>query len=260
MKLDELQVLFVNDVVSNQPHDQTLLQKIRQDRNISAEMRLDVYRSTIRGIHFNVLDETYPVTLEVLGKKYWHQLLSNELCLDHQTTKDINQFGSMIPALLSKLSETRTELKDYVYIGDLAQLEWLVHQSSLSDDHPPFNWQRFMALSPEQQMKLRLKTSNSLKLLWSTHPVDELWVLHKDEANSTNFEQAPHGIHCCIYRDGFNVKVARLDNQQLELLQQIENLTLAELQTEYQSDNDVLISQIFAMIKRGWIVDFEEMV
>lgn len=260
MKLQELQQLLTYDVTTQGPHLRILEQNIKQNKGISAKARLDVYRDNVSNLHLRVLDNTYPTVAKVLGQSYWHQLLNcdTQLSIYETSTKSLNDYGAFVPELLKTFCETLPELKEYAYISELAKLEWALHQMQFYENDPVFDWERFLALSPEKQSLTQLITSNSLKIFQSNVPVDELWYSHQDDKTDQVFAEAKDGIKCCLYRDGFKPTLQRLSEPEAELLEKLPNSNLAQLQTELGKKSEAQIEQLFSWIKSGWIVDFKE--
>lgn len=261
MRLQELQELFTNNSVAGSgSHSGELIDKVRKTRGISAERRLDVYRSNVTGLHLKTLDDTFPVTANVLGEQYWHFLLQNEIPSYSSINADLNSYGKFVPALLDQACSQRDELSDFAYLGDLARLEYIVFKTQLRCDDGSFDWGAFGNLTPEQQSSVRLVTSSSLTLFNSDYPVDALWFNHQDTVSEQEFDDAPDGIYCCIYRDDqFKISLERLSLSVADIMKRVlDGETLQELQSDDTIPPDELIKLLFSWIHRGWIVDFKE--
>ncbi len=261
MKLSELQELFTNDVIkSDGAHPEYLLKNVRDTRGVDARTRLDVYRSNIVGLHLNVLDDTFPVIVKVLGERYWHHILGAGIESYSSSTFNLNIYGSFVPELLEKACSERPELADFTYLSDLAKLELAIHQTQFCKNDPSFNWDTFQNLGPSAQSSAKLVTSASLSLFSSASPVDALWYSHQEDLAEQTFSDAADNITSCIYRDNqFKVTLERLSGSALLLLERlVAGASLDELQAENICEPDELIRMIFSLINRGWIVSFKE--
>jgi hypothetical protein len=109
-----------------------LFASVRAHRNASADERLDAYRANIKGAHLQALDQAYPVLREVLGPRYWRQLLEAELPVYASSSPDLNAYGDFMPELLREAQRQRPELRDLPYLEALATLEWQVHRARLN--------------------------------------------------------------------------------------------------------------------------------
>lgn len=87
-----------------------------------------------------------------------------------------------------------------------AALEWRVHVAGFAPDHPPFDWEAFLALGDTGRERLRFK-----------HPVDELWRRRRDGPPGWP-PQTP--ACCCVRREGrFEVSMTWLDDSEAALLE-----------------------------------------
>ena len=221
---------------------------IRPARGIPPAARLDAHRATIRDAHLGALDTAYPVCREVLGPKYWRRLLGEEIQAFGDAGPDLNRYGEFLPELLARAQARRPELAELGYLGELAALEWRVHEAGFAADDPPFDWAAFRALDDAGRERLRLAPSRALRLLRFEHPVDELWRRHRDGPPGWP-PQAP--VRCCVHRAGrFEVSVARLDDGEAALL---EALGAGRALGELPGAEGDAAGTLFRMIERGWI-------
>ncbi len=261
MRLQDLQELFTNNsIASAGEHSEGLIQNVRLTRGISAERRLDVYRSNVTGLHLKTLDDTFPVIVRVLGEQYWHHLLQSEIETYSSTGADLNSYGKFVPPFLKKACEQRDELSDFAYLSDLAELEYLIFQTQFAADDKVFDWDSFGKLPPEGQAAAQLVSSSSLTLFYSDYPVDALWYSHQENMPEQYFGDAPEGVYCCIYRDDqYKISVERIPHVAAHVIKKVESgASLAELQMDDNYEPDELIKLLFSWIHRGWITGYKE--
>ncbi len=223
-----------------------------------AEARLDAYRSNVAAAHISALDHAFPVTREVLGARYWQQLLAAEIHTFAATQADLHAYGDFVPGLLRAAQRRQPELADFPYLADLAALEWGIHAVRFVPDAPAFDWQAFAALSGAQQTQASLIVSAALKVFCADYPVDVIWHSHQqaDDLNSEHETQ----LACCVHRvNRFDVTVTRISVASADLLFALGNgaslAIIAEADAEQSSQ--ALVRQLYAWIQRGWIVGFE---
>ncbi|MDE0153252.1 MAG: DNA-binding domain-containing protein [Gammaproteobacteria bacterium] len=252
MNLAELQTKMLEAVTQTGSADPGLDSLIPPARGIRSEMRLDAYRSNIRGAHLEALDAAYPVTREVLGLRYWRQLLAQEIPAFGSQSPDLHEYGDFLPELLSRVQESRKELADFGYLSELAQLEWQVHLARFKAPDPDFDWVAFQALESDQQMRVQFTLSHALHLMWFSQPVDALWHSHQ-ENDLVLPPQSP--VTCCIHRQkSFDVAVTRLSNSEQELLEALgEGQCLEALPA---GDSQATVQTLFDWIQIGWISGF----
>ena len=165
MSLAAVQAALVSAATGRDAPDAALLASVRAHRNASADERLAAYRANIKGAHLQALDQAYPVLREVLGPRYWRQLLEAELPFYGSPSPDLNGYGDFIPALLREAQPRRPELGDLPYLESLATLEWQVHRARLAADDDVFDWEAFAMLPGERQAQARVLRSKALSLL-----------------------------------------------------------------------------------------------
>ncbi len=254
MNLAELQTRMLEAVTRTGNADPGLDSLIPPARGIHPEARLDAYRANIRGTHLQALDAAYPVTREVLGPRYWRQLLAQEIPTFGSRSPDLHDYGDFLPELLDRAQATRKELDDFDYLGELAQLEWHIHVAQFKAPDPDFDWVAFQALDANRQAQVRFTLSPALHLMRFSQPVDAIWHSHRGSDQALP-PQSP--VSCCVHRQGpFNVTVTRLSDPERALLealgegQCIDALPAGDSQTATQT--------LFGWIQRGWISGFSQ--
>jgi hypothetical protein len=235
-----------------------LLNTIQARGDISVDERIKAYRANVRGAHLNALDQVFQVIREVLGARYWRQLLEEEIEAFASTSPDLHTYGEFVPSLLQTAQESRPELKDFPYLRDLATLEWHAHCARFALDDPQFNWKAFSALDPDLQSRVILRPGRALKVFHSRYPVDIIWHAHQATAAAAPESGLPAPI--CIHRvNRFDVTVTRLSLENANLLEAIANgISLDELyDQEKLRQSEAIVRQLYDWIQRGWIVAFE---
>lgn len=258
MKLDTIQKTLIAAVTGGGDPNRAMSGTVRAARSVPGEKRLAVYCTNVKGAHLQALDQAFPVTREVLGPRYWRQLLESDLPRFGSRSPDLNRFGEFMPSLVDKAQKCRPELRELPYLGELAKLEWNVHRARTAADDPGFDWAGFAALRDEAQAKTRLILSNALTVLRLAYPVDHIWRSHT--VTDTGEDQCAESITCCVHRQArFDIGVTRLDSEECALLDTIPNTTIGQLYdgTTITGSEDDIAQKIFDWIQRGWIVGFE---
>lgn len=253
MKLAEIQAALLSAATGRDEPVAELLACVRDNGLASVDERLAAYRANVRGAHLAALEQAYPVLQEVLGPRYWRQLLEFEVPVFASRSPDMNGYGDFIPLLLRQAQEDRPELRDMPYLEALATLEWQVHLSCLAADDPAFDWEAFGNLPDERRAQARLLHSNALALLHFDTPVDTIWRSHRGIDISTDDNECD--VFCCVHRDGrFDAGVTRLSPQEYAVLQAVPRDGVADL---HGADTEKVARMIFSWIQRGWIVGFD---
>ena len=254
MNLAELQVRMLEAATRAGDADSELDSLIPPARGIRPETRLNAYRANIKGAHLEALDAAYPVIREVLGPRYWRQLLIQEIPAFGSQSSDLHEYGDFLPELLNRAQESRQELADFGYLGELAQLEWQVHLAQFKAPDPDFDWTVFQALGSDRQMRVRFILSHTLHRMQFSQPVDALW--HSHQKNGLDLPpQSP--VACCVHRnESFSVTVTRLSDDEWKLLEALsEGQSLEDLPA---SDSQTTVHALHDWIRCGWISGFQE--
>ncbi len=254
MKLAQLQTLMLGAVTRPQESDPKLTALICPTRGIAAKRRLDAYRDNIRGTHLAALEAAYPVTCEILGPRYWRQLLTREIPAFEAAAPDLHDYGDFVPGLLAHLQETHDELAQFDYLGELAQLEWALHCQRFAAAEPQFDWDSFQALDSKQQTHVCLMLRKTLRPLHFTHPVDAVWHAHQ-EPPVTLEAQGP--VVCFVHPVGdFEVTVTRLTDEDQQLWEALRQD--ARLNKLPEQNSPATAHALHRWIQQGWIVGFQE--
>lgn len=252
MKLTDMQAALLSATTGRDAPDAGLIESVRGDGPASADERLAAYRANVRGAHMQALDQAYPVLQEVLGPRYWRQLLETEVPAFASRSPDMNSYGEFMPALLRSAQERRAELQEMPYLEALAALEWQIHLARLAADDPVFDWEAFVNFPDERQARARLLPSNALALLRLDYPVDTIWRSH--QGADTTADDDVFEVFCCVHRvERFDVGVTRISPQDFAVLQAMPGERVAEL---HGSGSATIARKIFGWIQRGWIVGF----
>ena len=254
MNLAELQARMLEAVTRAGDADPGLNSLIPPVRGIQPEIRLDAYRTNIRGAHLEALDAAYPVTREVLGPRYWRQLLAQEIPAFGSQSPDLHEYGDFLPELLSRAQESYEELTDFGYLGELAQLEWQIHLARFKAPDPDFDWAAFQALEPDRQMRVRFTLSHALHKMRFSQPVDAIWHSHQVDG----LDLPPRSpVACCVHRkESFDVTVTRLSEDEWKLLEALSKGQCLEALPA--GDSQATVRTLHDWIQCGWINGFRE--
>ena len=254
MNLSQLQAAMLDAVTQTGTVDARLDLLVIPARGISPEARLDAYRTNVRGVHLEALDVAYPVTREVLGARYWRQLLIQEIPAFESRSPDLHQYGDFLPELIACAQKNRKELAEFSYLGELARLEWQVHLAQFKEPDPDFDWAAFRNLVPNRQMQVGFTLSHALHMMRFSQPVDTLWHSHQGNPQSLPPQSL---VTCCVSRKkSFDVTVTRLTDDERTLLEAlVAGQSLEDLPTD---NSETTVHILHDWIRCGWITGFRE--
>lgn len=144
-----------------------------ESHGLAPEKRLQVYRNNYRVGLQQALKSTYPAIFNMVGEAYFKQLASRYIQENPSTSANIIDYGAHIPELLKCVPEA----DQYPWFGDLAQLEWSVHQSYYAADTDVLTLQMLENLKTSEYDKLSLNLHPSCWIMTSDFDLESLWQL-----------------------------------------------------------------------------------
>lgn len=213
--------------------------------------QLNIYRNNFMGSRLSVIEQTFPLLHKLLGRDYLRQCGRHYICTSTaHYDSDLNKLGVDFPAVLQKLQQEKKELAAYPWLADLAQLDYLLHNTYYCTDDVTFDFNAFQQ-SKNNLDQLYFHCSNSIKLIESDWPIIDI----SEDINSHKIQKhyPKNKQNLCISRQNWQTTSHGLNSETLQLLLQLlEGLPMHRLLTENPNAQQLL--PVF--IQRGWICGF----
>jgi putative DNA-binding protein len=256
MQLSELQTQFLM-AVRGKNYSAELLATIETETQFSATERLLLYRNTSLTAHINALSETFSICKQILGKNYFRAMSSIYISEYPSSNQDLNQYGAEFPGWLEVFSQEHEELAEYMYLPDLAKLEWCWQLAFYNEEAKQFNFSEFSQIDEKSQAKLVFEIDPTLFLLTSEYPIYEIWLRHKSKQDISELRGCLETQHICIYREDLRIKIELLDKPTFNLLKKIkQQICLGELHVSAEKYNWDINTLLPLLIKRKFICGF----
>lgn len=250
MNLNALQKQFIQQLTHTQLADDFLAQ-LKSSGKLQPEQQLAIYQNNVRGALQKTMAQLYPVCQTILGESYFKQLLRHYI-KDHPSQQsDLNRYGEYFPQFIKEQCQQRAELADFVYLADLAQLEWFRQQVYYAANCDAFDFEAFAQLTESQQAELQFSLIPALKLIRSESPVLSIWQMNQHAENGEQSIAAKQET-CCIYRKQNQIEMCLVDNNIYNLLMRISQG--ATLEKIVQAG---LATELPALINQGWLDNFK---
>lgn len=267
MRLAQWQSAFVN-ALAQQQNDASLLDLVANEQ----KGRFHIYQNNAFQAQLNALQQAFPVCHIVVGELCFSQLVKRYILRYPLHELNLNRYGQNFPAWLAREIVEHNAFKDLAYLGELAQLEWLINQSYYAMDCDSFmvNHNEFSLLAslPDAaQQQAILLLSPGVSLMSCEFPVDKVWQkyqphrlshgqVEQDSASSNSNRVADKKQdkprHLVIYRQQYHSKVCSVEPKQMQLLQAIASQqTLAQL-----TASEVDLNLLTELIERQWLCGF----
>jgi hypothetical protein len=173
---------------------------LRHTPQLAAGRRLQIYRNNLFEGLTAALEAVFPVVAQLVGAGFFRQLARDYVVAHPSRSGNLHEFGRDLPAAIAQLPS----LAGLPYLADVAALEWACHEVYHEADHVPLAPDRLAAVSPAQQMRLRLHLAPAARFVASRYPVLRIWQSHQSDT-------ADDGSPISLDAGGVRLLVARCD-------------------------------------------------
>ena len=135
---------------------------------------LKAYQANGHALAQRALQGAYPVLAQVLGEPSFGQLARAFWHASPPVGGDITQWGAPLPAWVAVSAQLASE----PYLGDLAALEWALHQAASAPD-AAVDAASLALLAEHDPAQLHLHLSPGCAVLHSAWPVVSIWQVHQ---------------------------------------------------------------------------------
>jgi hypothetical protein len=185
---------------------------------ISAQGLMGIYQSSAIANITNSLSLSYPVIEKLVGKDFFQAMCKKYIVKHWPTSGNMDDYGEFFPSFLAEFEQ----VKHLLYLEDVAQLEWLFHQSSLANDKSFFDWTCLAKVTSSEAITFLL--SPSVSIMCSTMPVDKIWLMNQVNALE-NIElslESDNDTFIVLFRQGLKTEMMTVDEGEFTFLQSIE--------------------------------------
>lgn len=171
------------------------------------EARFAVYRASYLANLTEALRDIYPVVDRLVGSDFFSGTARAYIAEHPSASGDLHAYGAGFPAFLEAFEPAR----EFVYLPDVARLEWFAHEAFHAAEAEPMALARLAEIPPERHGALRFRLHPTVRLLASDYPVHRIW-----QVNQPDFGGNPHvdlgtgGVRLAVYREGLQIVVLPL--------------------------------------------------
>jgi hypothetical protein len=190
-------------------NDQQQLLKQICAHQLSSDPYIAVYQRNRWALASRALSISFPTIFQLLGEGF--SGLAREFLFDYPNHQaDWGDWGAEFPTFISQ----RTMEPAMDYLGDCAQLDWIIHNIE-RHDNATVNYESLTLLEKVNAESLYLRINPNLELLLSNFPLFAIWKMHQPNENLTHWADvakdvlAKHGNdpeHLVIFRDNWRAK------------------------------------------------------
>jgi Putative DNA-binding domain len=148
--------------------------------------RFAVYRNNVVVGLVRALEANFPAVRQLLGAIYFAGLAREFVALHPPQSPLMFNYGTAFPEFLP----TQTDLANFPYLTDVAQLEILLRQSYHAADAPVLDALSLAAVAPEKLGELRMLRHPALRLLASAYAVVSITHANRNEVIGSQVDPA----------------------------------------------------------------------
>ncbi len=176
----------------------------------SALERLSIYRNTCRGTLLNALRLSFPAVQRLVGEEFFEgavQCFIDEAAGGIPNSAWLYEYGGELAAFLAAFPAAA----GLPYLGEVAQLEWVVNRALHAPDAARFDLAQLASLIGGRA-DAQLIPHASIGLLSLRYPADTIWraVLEEDDTALAAVNLSAGPVRLLIERDDTGVQVQRL--------------------------------------------------
>jgi hypothetical protein len=182
------------------------------------DVRMAIYRNSVRANYRNALGATYRVVSQLVGEPFFRAAVDAYVHACPSAGGDLNVYGGSFGEFLA----TYPHARNLPYLPDVARLEWAMDESGRAADAsgtPETILAALGAIPAERVTAQRFALDPSCRLLTSPYPVLRIWQVHQpDHAGEIAVEFGAVADHLLVRREGGVVVAERLASGDFALL------------------------------------------
>ncbi len=223
----------------------------------AARRALNVYANTARSNFIESLVLSFPAVRRLVGQDYFRQVSLGFHARHPSLSGDLQPAGAGFAQYLAHLHAGA----EYRYLGEVARLEWLLQQTLLAADHPPFELAKLQAIAPGDYDALRFRLHPSVRLFASEFPAVAIWEANAGDAEPQVIDLRDGPDHVLLMRIRGQLVFARLalgEEGFLEALLAEEPFAAAVARGEQSGNGEFdAAAALQRFVRAGAIVDFQ---
>jgi hypothetical protein len=182
-----------------------VLTLLRDGAGATAERRLRIYRHNHCAGLVSALEAVYPVVARLVGRDCFRRI--GRLYIDRHppATGHLHPFGQRLPQFL----RTEPALQGLPYLGDVAALEWAMHEVYHEADGVALDAAALAPVPAEAQTRLCLHLQLASRFVASPYPVLAIWRANQAAADALvdPVSLADGGDRLLVARGAFEVEM-----------------------------------------------------
>ena len=148
---------------------------------IEPEARVRIYRNNLRIGFAKALALAFPVIERLVGSEYFEQLAREFQAAHPSRCGNLHFIGAPFSGFLQR----RMRGSGYVYLADVAAVEWACQEVAVAADASPLSVRQLEAVAPEDYALLRFRMHPACRSVRTAYPVVRIWQANQPEYMGT---------------------------------------------------------------------------
>ena len=162
---------------------------------------------------------------------------------------DLNAYGEYFSVHIDQLINEFNAFSDFLYLTDLALLEWIYNSMHYADDNKTFD------ITNKKTEQIVITLSPSLTILKTSQPIFEIWSKHKNHKNTKNVRALEKDEYLIIYRKQYNTCIKQICINDWLLLKKISTSPNMQQLADFSIANNIAMNKKMPqMIQSGWLI------
>lgn len=184
-------------------------------QGMGPEQRHGIYRNNIFHNYREALRDVYPVVERLVGEDFFRFAADRYIPRQRSRHGNLHRFGGGFGAFLDGFAPAAA----LPYLGDVARLEWRIHESFHAADHGGGGVGRLAAVPPEQLHRVRFALHPACRLFASQFPVHRIWEANQPGTGSDEtIDLGAGAVQLLVRRRDYAVEVEPLAAAEFALL------------------------------------------
>lgn len=177
--------------------------------------RFAIYRNNVFHNYREALRDVYPVVERLVGEDFFRFAADRYIPGHPSRHGNLHRFGEDFGAFLEGFAPAA----GLAYLGDVARLEWHMHEAFHAADGVGMALERLARVTPERLPQLLFQLHPACRLLESPFPVHRIWLANQPDADpAETVDLADGGVRLLIRRHGYAVEMEPLGRGEFALL------------------------------------------
>ncbi len=251
MELKELQQQFYQ--VLQQPdlaNKNNLNLLIKAPNNLTPDQGIEIYKNSIHGQLHRVIQEIYPVSLQLVGEKFFHFTVTHYINSFPSISPDLGDYG----ANLAEFLEDFEQVSQLPYLPDIARLEWGYHRVFNGEKEDYLDFKELAKVPQSQWNNIIFHLPKNRVLLESNYPIHRIWEVNQPDYKGDKVVNLNEGSsHILLWRKDYQMRLDLPNKEQWKFIKYLANNQPLEVICSQLEDGASLLSEV---VQQGWVTSF----